>query len=276
MLVGKTTVTPRRTLLLLADCYESWEAPAFESKAALVADTLKGPDLFPESHGKLRVYRADTYLKSSHNKKLASLGGCYSDSSKKTRFSTKYFPDDDGNCIYLDGNPSQVVTVLKTLKAANPSLPPINHVMVLVNFNKSVGTAVGGWAWVSADNDDLKYLALHEAGHFFGLHDEYENACNQADEVLNADAEPEVIRDMNVSTDPVSPPWRPSNGTLKKHPKGDCKSCLSVGPAASLGSFQGGLYTHCRYYRPYRDCGMRSPGVPFCLYCYESIRQQLL
>ena len=149
----------------------------------------------------------------------------------------------------------------------NPKFPSI----ILINSTRRGGAGGAGAysAWASIGSDDWEAVCLHELGHGLGLADEYldDKRANQA-----WAGEPNV----SLRSQAGLAPWR---AVITVPPESSPSHDLNPQGQDSrnaVGTFAGCRYRR-DYYRPMRDCLMRSTvgGHPFCVACADTIRRAI-
>lgn len=244
----------RINVVLLAEGYTASEESRFTSDAAGVVNSLfsaqpylkyksyfNAYSLFVVSaeagsdHPSLDEYH-DTYFNSTY------------DSYGTERLLT--IPPNDLNANYADGE-GKVYALLEEY------LPAFDIVLVVVN--DSVYGGSGGSVAVTSTNTESAEIAIHELGHSVAdLGDEYSTPYPGYPDT----EEPNTTMAATRST----VKWRAWFLNDTPIPTPDTATYDAV-----VGLFEGAHYHSSGWYRPRRDCKMRSLGVPFCEVCAENL-----
>ena len=166
-------------------------------------------------------------------------------------------------CNILDGNVLDVDEVVDHLYDYK--------VIVLANSDAYAGSSDGYIAWVAAHRPDFEDVMLHELGHSFGLHDEYEEDPKGPNPTFKL---------CNVTSNPKSQPWKVSDASVAYFGNKACPEGVGVvlnenAPAGAVGYFQGANYSSCGYYRSELTCKMRDVQSPFCGVCSALLKKEM-
>lgn len=149
---------------------------------------------------------------------------------------------------------------------------PVDQVCILVNSSKYGGGGMYNFYNIfTTDSDRTELLLLHEFGHgFASLADEYFNSpvsYTNFGSALYEPYEPNITNMVDFQSK-----WADMVADSVPVPTPDSIYYDNV-----VGVFEGANYTPKGYYRPQRNCAMRSTGIKkFCAVCEKSIRQMLL
>jgi hypothetical protein len=148
---------------------------------------------------------------------------------------------------------------------------PVDQVCILVNSSKYGGGGIYNfYDMFAAENEHTELLFLHEFGHgFASLGDEYFNSPVAYTEFGSNNYEPyepnitnlvdfkSKWSDMVLDTIPIPTPDKPEYDNI-------------------VGVFEGANYISKGFYRPQRNCAMRSTGIKhFCKVCEKCILEML-
>jgi hypothetical protein len=149
---------------------------------------------------------------------------------------------------------------------------PVDQVCVLVNSSKYGGGGIYNfYNMFTTNNERAEFLFLHEFGHgFASLGDEYFSSPVAYVDFGNAKHEPYKPNITNLAN--FKSKWQDMVSDTIPVPTPDIEKYDNV-----VGVFEGANYNTKGFYRPQRNCAMRSTGVKhFCEVCERSIEQMLL
>jgi hypothetical protein len=149
---------------------------------------------------------------------------------------------------------------------------PVDQVCVLVNSGKYGGGSIYNFCSVfTADNERAELVFLHEFGHgFASLADEYFNSPVTYVDLGSKSYEPYEPNITNLAD--FDKKWKFMISDTIPIPTPDVPDYNNI-----VGLFEGANYKPKGFYRPQRDCAMRSTGIKqFCAVCKISIERMLL
>lgn len=163
-------------------------------------------------------------------------------------------PPNDLDSTYANGR-GKVDALLQALR------PDYDIALLLVNDTEYGGS--GGPVPVISTHASSPEIAIHEIGHSFGgLGDEYTSPFPDYPDI----EEPNTTRETNRAAIkwtawilPSTPLPTPDTAAFN----------------ATVGLFEGAHYHTTGWYRPKRDCKMRTLNVPFCEVCGETLVKSL-
>lgn len=159
------------------------------------------------------------------------------------------------------------------LKELNDSLAglPYEHIVILANTDNYGGGGIyNSYTLAAARHAMFLPVVVHEFGHSFGgLADEY-YYDDQYEQFYVPDVEP---WEQNITTlQKFSSKWQdllPSNIAIPTSTVG-----IPENDMQHIGVYEGGGYQSKGVYRAYRDCRMRTNGVPdFCKVCQRALER---
>ncbi len=243
----------RIIIVFVAEAYPEARLPKFLNDATAVLSKLMATQPYKEyasyfnayalsvasqdsgaDHPHLGIYR-NTFFNSTY------------DSYGTQRLVTIPPNDFDGEWMHGEG---RVDSLLQALK------PEYDLVIVIVNDGEYGGS--GGSVAVISTHASSPDIGVHELGHSFGwLGDEYSSAYSYPD-IEEPNTTKETRRD--------SIKWSPWILASTPIPTPDSAAYSTV-----IGLFEGAHYHATGWYRPKRNCAMRSLGAPFCEVCREQL-----
>ena len=269
-----TPFAPNASILLLAEGYLPTDLgpgnPFALHCAQLVAHITHQPWYSPDL--RLNIYSQD--VSSTHQGADVAAGCNLPPVTASTYFDAIY--GDGGICRVLSGDETTVD--YEATKIAGITLgqnAAFDAVIVLVNSAIYGGSSSGNIVWAPARLPSFPDIALHELGHFVGLHDEYGYRSNCRDK--NKQWNGLNFAHANVDYSPDDPKWiaavtQPLPTLL--HPgRPACETCYDPPDAVlapygiEIGTFEGSGWFHCGLYRPTAHCKMRKLQDPFCKIC---------
>lgn len=149
---------------------------------------------------------------------------------------------------------------------------PVDQVVILVNSDKYGGGGIYNFYSIfTSDNAFAERLFLHEFGHgFASLGDEYFNSEVAYENFGSTNYEPYEPNITNLIN--FEAKWKGMIADSVPVPTPDSSVYDNV-----IGVFEGANYVSKGFYRPYRNCAMRSSGMKyFCPVCKRSIEEMLL
>ena len=179
-------------------------------------------------------------------------------------------------CTLFNGVPTDRLLTVDSARAtsvATAQVPFKHQVLCIVNSSKYGGS--GGLIATCSTDGAAALIAIHEMGHSaFGLTDEY--GGSGAGIPPAEPAAPNVTR----NTDRANNKWRALILPTTPMPSQCNAGCMTSTcvppamppPAGAVGTYEGGFYSNCNFYRPLPDCKMRSLSAPFCPVCAGVIR----
>lgn len=252
-LVDHGPAATRYDLVIVSEGYTPAEMPAFRAGARAIVERLRATSPFTEYWRYLNVHRVEVV--SAGSGVAGGRGG----------------PAVLGT--HLEGGPGDVASgsrgkVFDAVKRA----PGADVVVVLVNdLFRSV--AHTGYTFVSAFDEALAHVAVHELGHSLGfLLDEYEEHPRSRWDFVFANNLVEGVTNWggwgaNLTTrrgrDEI--PWR------DWIPMGVVPLPTPDGSGHAVGLYEGGMARERGWYRPSERCLMRDHFDPFCAVCREAI-----
>jgi len=262
-------------LLLVAEGYTPSSMSRFVKRCQRFVTAVTAAPWF--TPGLLKIWRLDADSTGGAFE-LAFAPGCRPSAVPRTVSFGAVFGGLSG-CSELSGN-DELVTglVFGNQLPAESELGIVKQYVVFVDSLKRGGSAGGEVAWISGGLEWVVGAALHEFGHLYDLHDEYENKCGEAssDDAL-------VIRQNNVCSDAADPPWSrqlSGPGGLTKPKKLDgCTDCDEAVPNPFqdtwIGVYEGAKNRHTDVYRPSQKCRMRKSADEFCPVCTRILAYKL-
>lgn len=149
---------------------------------------------------------------------------------------------------------------------------PVDQVVILANSDKYGGGGIYNFYNIfTSDNELGERLFLHEFGHgFAGLGDEYFNSAVAYEDFGSANYEPYEPNITNLVNFNVK--WKSMVPDSVPIPTPDSSIYDNI-----VGVFEGANYVSKGFYRPYRDCAMRSSHMKFfCPVCEKSIEEMIM
>ena len=196
------------------------------------------------------------------------------------KFGARY--GDWGNARMISGTDYLVSDEMAPWNLPGAGMPAgfvgFDHALVVVNYPAYGGSCGTDVVWASLAPGLFPALAIHELGHTFALHDEYEGApAGTAD---SGAADP-TFKDRNIASDPADTEWQqwltPGFDYTEVDKAADPTACEidSPYPATIVGAFEGGNLRHTGHYRPAQRCAMRDLTDDFCSMCEMHIANEL-
>ena len=258
-------VSNRVNLVVLSEGYTSAQLDRFLVDATNLVGSLLDTMPWREYRGYVNAY-AISVASAESGSDHPLTGGPY----RNTYFNSAYehydyiitIPPNGLDASYANGR-GKVDALITNL------MPQADIVMLLVNDLVPGGSSgIGGpngasnrQPIISALNqgDYYKEIPSHEAGHFFaGLVDEYTSAYPGYNPVEAPNSTKVTNRDSikwKAWIDPTTPVPTPDSPAYD----------------GLVGLFDGAQYQNAGWYRPMRDCKMRTLGMDFCEICSEQI-----
>lgn len=252
-LVDHGSASARYDLVIVSEGYTPEEMPAFRAQARAVLERLRATSPFTEYWGYLNVHRVEVVSAGS-----GIAGGRGGPAVLRTHL-------EGGSGETPSGSRARIFEAVKRA-------PGADVVVVLVNdLFRSV--AHTGFTFVSAFDEDMAHVAVHELGHSLGfLLDEYEeHATSRWDFVFANDWVEGFTRwggwgaNLTTRTERDEVPWR------DWIPMGVVPLPTPDGAGHAVGLYEGGMARSRGWYRPSETCLMRDHFAPFCAVCREAI-----
>lgn len=240
--------TNRINLVFLAEGYTNGQTAKFTNDARVVLQTMTATSPYSEYTNYLNsfaIFVASAESGSDHP-------------------STSLFRDTYFNSTYDSSGIARLLTIpsgangsSKVYALLAALLPDYDIILVLVNDTAYGGS--GGSVAVTSVNSSSAEIAIHEIGHSFaGLGDEYSSAFPGYPDTEERNTTRETNRALikwNAWILPATPVPTPDTATYN----------------TVVGLFEGAHYHTTNWFRPKRDCKMRSLGIAFCEVCRESV-----
>lgn len=243
-------------IAIVAEGYTVQEREQFYAHAQMAADEILNNPPFCDFRDRINII--GVALNSRESGVSIPGKGIWKETALKSNFDTFYS--------------ERYLTTLH-LKELNDSLAglPYEHIVILANTDNYGGGGIyNSYTLAAARHATFLPVVVHEFGHSFGdLADEY-YYDDQYEQFYFPDVEP---WEQNITTlQDFSSKWKdllPENTPVPTPTAG-----IPENDMQRIGVYEGGGYQSKGVFRGYRDCRMRTNGVPgFCKVCRRALER---